>query len=130
MLDPSISEEVTQSRHIKLKGELLQLLKFPQTRSSALNEAVLSQASIGTVQVLQEQANLHTLKVFPTRVRITSARDLGIRTNADFTYITHQDGPSFSRNGKAKYSYWIYVVDPQDLSYYWLLAEFLPAVRK
>lgn len=129
MHDHASSPSAQPDGIIKLKGDLLQIYKDPTIENvPKIDPTTFSK--IGSVRVLQEQVNLHTHVVFPTRLEITAPKNAGVSAEDQLTYITHINGMEYRRDGKPYYAYWIYAACPRQKCYYMFLAEFEVAVLK
>lgn len=123
MHDQSPGIESRTDGVIKLKGDLLKMYKDPiPGQVPRVDPSTFSK--IGSVHVLQEQASLHTHKVFPTRLEVHVPKNAGLSADDELTYITHVDGCTYYRGSKTCYSYWVYAACPRQRCFYMLLVEF------
>lgn len=110
----------------KLKGDVYVMLEYK-------GDKVLDKYKVGSVQsngsleLYQEQINLHDINVFPNRVLAEIDVEGQLHTLPELHYCSHKDGPTIQINGKIQtYSYWIVALHPGTGRSYVFLVGFQP----
>lgn len=137
MIKNTVNNKVATAAQIKsppkLKGKLLYIVEASNLDS--FNNLVVHRDNPkvwGDVQMRIIQSNIHGLNVATYPITLIFPPGSKFKAPHDLWYIKHKDGPIIMREDKRHdaYAYWILAAEPITKTFYVLLVECDPYVRK